>query len=89
MAPESDTADTETSVNVEVDPNGEDPNIWLEEVEGERALDWVRAQNDRTLGHLQATDLYNELQAEAEAIVNASERIPYGSVRDGMVYNFW
>ncbi|HBJ92091.1 prolyl oligopeptidase family serine peptidase [Ponticaulis sp.] len=89
VAPESDTADTETSVNVEVDPNGEDPNIWLEEVEGERALDWVRAQNDRTLGHLQATDLYNELQAEAEAIVNASERIPYGSVRDGMVYNFW
>ena len=27
----------------------EDPFLWLEEIEGERALEWVAAQNARTL----------------------------------------
>lgn len=67
----------------------EDPNIWLEEVEGEAALDWVRAQNGRSLDRLQADPLYEELQAKALEIVNSKERIPYGSIRDGLVYNFW
>ncbi|MEQ1820367.1 MAG: hypothetical protein ABL871_17330, partial [Terricaulis sp.] len=26
-----------------------DPNLWLEDVEGERALAWVHQQNDRSL----------------------------------------
>ena len=27
-----------------------DPYIWLEEVEGERAMDWVKAHNQTSLG---------------------------------------
>jgi hypothetical protein len=30
-----------------------DPHLWLEEVEGERALAWARKQNERTLAELQ------------------------------------
>ena len=32
----------------------DDPFLWLEEVDGERALDFVRAGNDRTLGELES-----------------------------------
>lgn len=74
----------DTAVTIETDPN-----IWLEEVEGARALDWVRQQNERSLGVLTGDKRYNDLEAAAIEIVNAKDRIPYGGIRDGMVYNFW
>ena len=67
----------------------DDPYLWLEEVEGEQALAWVKGQNSRTLAQLQADPVYADLEAKALDIVNASERIPYGSIRNGKVYNFW
>ena len=67
----------------------EDPYLWLEEVEGEEALSWVRAQNDRSLAELKADPRYADFEARAIDALTSSERIPYGSVRDGLVYNFW
>ncbi len=67
----------------------DDPYLWLEEVEGEAALDWVRAQNERSLAELTADPRYAGLEAAALEIVTSSDRIPYGSIRDGQVYNFW
>ena len=66
-----------------------DPHLWLEEVLGDDALEWVRAQNDRTLGELQADPRYAGFEAAALEVLTADDRIPYGSIRDGMVYNFW
>ena len=66
-----------------------DPHLWLEEVLGDDALDWVRAQNDRTLGELQADPRYAGFEAAALEVLTSDDRIPYGSIRDGMVYNFW
>lgn len=67
----------------------DDPNLWLEEVEGDEALAWVRAQNERTLGELQSDPNYAGFEAAALEVLTAQDRIPYGSIRDGMVYNFW
>ncbi|MEO1407268.1 MAG: prolyl oligopeptidase family serine peptidase, partial [Pseudomonadota bacterium] len=67
----------------------EDPHLWLEEVEGEEALDWVRNQNERSLDLLQADPRFESMQAAAVEIVNADDRIPYGVIRNGQVYNFW
>lgn len=66
-----------------------DPYLWLEEVEGERALDWVRAQNDRTLSELEAHPLYDRLLTEARTILTSEERIPSAALRGGYAYNFW
>ncbi len=66
-----------------------DSRIWMEEVEGEEALNWVRAENERTLSLLQADPRFAELQAEALAVVNATDKITYGRHRGGFVYNFW
>jgi prolyl oligopeptidase len=66
-----------------------DANLWLEEVEGEKALAWVRAQNERSLADLQAKPWYAGYEADALAVLTSDARIPYGNVQDGLVYNFW
>jgi prolyl oligopeptidase len=64
-------------------------HLWLEEVEGEKALAWVHGQNERTLGVLQADPRYQGYYDAALKIATSKERIPMGSIRNGHVYNFW
>lgn len=66
-----------------------DPYLWLEEVEGDRALSWVRQQNERSLAVLEGDSRFARLQTDALAIANNRDRLPIGSVRDGHYYNFW
>ena len=80
--------ETETIEDTPVIENT-DPHLWLEEVEGERALAWVREQNERSLTELTSDPRYASLETAATEIVNATDRIPYGTIRDGKVYNFW
>ncbi|MEQ9314499.1 MAG: S9 family peptidase, partial [Henriciella sp.] len=82
-------AETETTEELVLPTWQNDPYTWLEEVEGERALAWVRGQNDRTLGELQADPHYEGYYQEALDVLTSDERIPYGLIRDGWVYNFW
>ncbi len=67
----------------------EDPYLWLEEIEGERALDWVRQQNARSLAVLEGDPRFAQLHADALALANNRDRLPTGSVREGYYYNFW
>jgi prolyl oligopeptidase len=68
----------------------EDPYLWLEEVEGERAMEWVRAHNQHSLGVLQGDPRYQALHDQALAIVQARDRIPTpGFNHDGTIDNFW
>ncbi len=69
--------------------SAEDPHLWLEEVEDEKALAWVREQNLRTLGELEADAEFAENREAAIEVLTSQERIPYGRVRNGKVYNFW
>jgi len=67
-----------------------DPYIWLEEVEGERAMDWVKAHNATSLGTLQGDPRYETLHQQALDIVQSRDRIPSpGFTHDGHVDNFW
>jgi prolyl oligopeptidase len=66
-----------------------DPFLWLEDVEGDRALTWVRAQNERSLKRLTADPRYERYHKAALEILEDKSRIPFGSLRDGWVYNFW
>ena len=67
----------------------DDPFLWLEEVEGKRALEWVEQRNSESLAELQADPRYERFFAQAEALLNAKDRIPYGSIRGPHIYNFW
>jgi prolyl oligopeptidase len=68
---------------------GADPFLWLEEVEGKRALAWVQQQNARSLHQLTGDARYPQAYSQALSILEDRSRIPYGSLRDGQVYNFW
>lgn len=64
-------------------------HLWLEEVEGEEALTWVREQNERSLSELQADGDFEADLADALEVLTSKERIPYGKVRGDYFYNFW
>ena len=67
-----------------------DPNAYLEEIEGEKALDFARAENARSLPVLQNDPRYQGLYDQALAIATAKDRIPaIGFAGDGAVRNFW
>jgi prolyl oligopeptidase len=67
-----------------------DPYLWLEEVEGERAMAWVRAHNEHSLGVLQGDPRYEGLHQQALEIVQSRDRIPSpGFTHDGHIDNFW
>ncbi len=69
--------------------SAEDPYLWLEEIEGGKALDWVREQNRASLEVLEADPRFQPMVDEAKAILNSTARIPDGQIHNGYVYNFW
>lgn len=80
--------DSESSMT-ETAADAEDPYLWLEEVEGDRALDWVREQNERSLSGLTEDENFQDNLDKALSLAVSDDRIPYGTIRDGYVYNFW
>src|SRR5580704_7570566 len=66
-----------------------DPGLWLEDVTGERALQWVHQQNQRTTGELAGTAEFQALQDRFLKILDSKERIPYLQKIGGRYYNFW
>ena len=67
----------------------EDNHIWLEEVLGEKALDWVRQQNAVSTNELQARQEFEPLRQRLLAIMDSKDRIPFVSKYGKFVYNFW
>lgn len=67
----------------------EDPYLWLEDVAGDRALDWVRAHNRVTQGLLEKDPGFESLRSDLLGILDSKERIPFVSFRGGFFYNFW
>ncbi len=66
-----------------------DPYLWLEEVRGEKALEWVKARNEATLEVLKGRPGFQETYDKALEILNSNVRIPYPQIRGEYLYNFW
>jgi len=66
-----------------------DPHLWLEDVDGERALAWVGERNAVTEQALTAHPAYAGLRTRLKAILDSKERIPYVGVHGAFCYNFW
>jgi prolyl oligopeptidase len=67
----------------------QDPYIFLEEARSSEALDWVAKENARTLAAFEADPRYAKLKADALAIFDSNDRIPFVSFRPDGLYNFW
>ncbi len=66
-----------------------DPFLWLEQVDGARAMDWVRAENAKTSAVLEQDPRYAALYRDALALAQARDRIPEPGVLSGEIYNLW
>lgn len=67
----------------------DDPYLWLEEVEGEKALAWVEEQNGLSLEYLEALPTFEAFRRRNLEIYDSEERIAYPALRGDYVYNFW
>jgi len=66
-----------------------DPFLWMEEIQGKRALAWAMAENQRSLPQLESDPRFAPMKAEALAILTSKARLAPGSIHNGQVYNFW
>jgi prolyl oligopeptidase len=69
--------------------NNDDPYLWLENVSGEKALDWVRQRNTVSSGKLESSPGFAALQDRLLTILNSRERIPSVAKHGKFYYNFW
>ncbi|MEY4576216.1 MAG: hypothetical protein RL701_919 [Pseudomonadota bacterium] len=67
----------------------EDPYLWLEEVESERALAWVRERNAASTAELTQQPGFESLRARLLAVFDSDARIPFVNKIGAHFYNFW
>lgn len=71
------------------DESNPEPYLWLENVTGERALEWVGQRNADTTAELTGSPRFTELKSEILDSLDADDRIPYVFRRAAYLYNFW
>ncbi|WP_199178195.1 prolyl oligopeptidase family serine peptidase [Mycobacterium hubeiense] len=66
----------------------DDPYLWLEDIAGDEALDWVRRHNEPTLSTF-GGERFEQMRVEALEVLDTDARIPYVRRRGEYLYNFW
>lgn len=67
----------------------EDPYLWLEEVEGDKALSWVQEQNKQSGAVITADSLFEPLKSKYLEVFNDTDKTPLPQIVGDYVYNFW
>lgn len=67
----------------------EDPHLWLEDVDGDAALDWVRARNSESEKAITADPSFEAQRQRIQAILDDTNKIAYPTFRGKWVDNFW
>ncbi|RWO40525.1 prolyl oligopeptidase family serine peptidase [Mesorhizobium sp.] len=71
-----------------LDAPDDDPYLWLEDVEGERALAWAAGQSAKTLKHFGGTQFERD-RAALTAIFDNLDNLPLIARRGQYLYNYW
>ena len=66
----------------------DDPHLWLEDIDGDDALTWVRTRNETTVAEFGDAS-FEQMRAEALEVLDTDTRIPYVRRRGEYLYNFW
>ena len=78
-----------TPVSLAQDPVDTDPYQWLEDVTGDKAIEWVKERNAKAESTLTTSDDFKKLEADLLAILDSDARIPFVSKHGEYYYNFW
>ncbi|MCC9195089.1 prolyl oligopeptidase family serine peptidase [Arthrobacter sp. zg-Y916] len=77
-----------TSASAATPQDTDDEFLWLEDIYGDKQLDWVRARNSETEELLSATDFAGTEERLLE-VLDSTDRIPMVVKRGDWYYNFW
>ena len=66
-----------------------DPFLWLEDVRGEKSMDWVKQQNTKALSVLAADADYRNDYDALLTVLDATDRIPFATLDHQHAFNFW
>lgn len=67
----------------------DDPYIWLEDIEGEKSLGWVKAQNALSEQVITTHPLFETLRNRYLEVFNDKDKIAYPTIVGDYVYNLW
>ncbi|WP_040672982.1 MULTISPECIES: prolyl oligopeptidase family serine peptidase [Rhodanobacter] len=67
----------------------DDPFLWLEDIHGTRAMDWVKQQNATTAMRFVDNDEFTRTRDSILEVLDSDARIPYVSRMGNHLYNFW
>lgn len=73
----------------DLDSPDTDPYLWLEDVQGPAALDWVRRLNHQSRSLLEQQPHFHADRERFKAILDSRERIPAVTRRGEHLYNLW
>jgi prolyl oligopeptidase len=62
---------------------------WLEDVNGARSMEWVKAENERSAKVLEADPRFAEFKASALKVLESPDRLALPDFHNGTVYNTW
>lgn len=66
-----------------------DPYLWLEEIESEKSLEWVKTQNAISDKTIASHPLFEPLRAKYMEASNNKDKIAYPTMVGNYVYNLW
>ncbi|TNY25313.1 S9 family peptidase [Fulvimonas soli] len=67
----------------------DDPYLWLEDIHGARAMDWVKAQNAVTERRFASSPEFARTRDRILEVLDSDARIPYVARHGDHLYNFW
>ena len=72
------------SVNIQPDKYA-----WLEDINGDRQLTWVKAHNEKSAAVIEKDPHFAPLQADALNVLESPDRLPDPGFHGDMIYNTW
>ena len=67
----------------------DDKYTWLEDVTGDKPLQWVRAQNAKAEAEIAATPEFTQLEGKIRTMLDSDAKIPGVEKMGAYYYNFW
>jgi len=67
----------------------DDENLWLDDIDGAKPLDWVKARNAETVTKYAQTQDFKTLDARLLEMLDSDAKIPMVSKIGDHYYNFW
>jgi prolyl oligopeptidase len=66
-----------------------DKYTWLEDIHGDKSMEWVKAENARTAAVMEKQKPFADLDEAALKVLDSPDKLAYPQFRAGAVYNTW